>query len=298
MARAVATMAFCLPRRRRSAGSVPPGRYLSCQPPWRRLRERRAATGCLCRSCRPGSGAGLDGLGAEFGPCRGVGGGRELAHVQPSSAMITWAVSTPTPGPHPGAAPATAAGRRHCRSRERARRRSGRSRCRLAAHRAARPDAPRSCRPVADLGLQGADQVQQQADLIGVHLPEPPGERLGQPRLLRPEPAEGQPGEHPGIAFAGHERGSIARPDLPNRSDTTADTFTSASSRIFSTRCLWREHSAVSEVRSRVSARRSRIGSGGTNEGRSMPRSFNLHNQMQSSLSVFGGPERSSRPGR
>jgi len=54
--------------------------------------------------------------------------------------------------------------------------------------------------------------------------------------------------------------------------------------------CLWREHSEVSVVRSRVSARRSRIGSGGTNEGRSMPRSFNSHNQMQSSLSVFGRP--------
>jgi hypothetical protein len=30
---------------------------------------------------------------------------------------------------------------------------------------------------LADLTLQGANQVQQQADLIGVHLPEPPGER-------------------------------------------------------------------------------------------------------------------------
>jgi hypothetical protein len=55
-------------------------------------------------------------------------------------------------------------------------------------------------------------------------------------------------------------------------------------------RCLWREHSAVSETRSRVSARRSRISSGGTNEGRSMPRSFSLHSQTESSLSVFGLP--------
>lgn len=60
--------------------------------------------------------------------------------------------------------------------------------------------------------------------------------------------------------------------------------------RSFSTRCLVRVRSRVNTVLRRVRSRRFRIGLGGTNEARSMPRSVSLASQTASSLSVFGRP--------
>ena len=82
------------------------------------------------------------------------------------------------------------------------------------------------------------------------------------------------------------------RPLAPNKSEITTEIFSSASSRIFSTRAWCRAWSWASRARVRVSARRSRTGCGGTNERRSIPRSFSLHSHTQSARSLLPRPGR------
>jgi len=65
-----------------------------------------------------------------------------------------------------------------------------------------------------DGGLKGVDEIQQQADLVGVDVPEPPGECLSQLRLLGPQPAQGQPGEHLRAALACDQRAQHRPPGL------------------------------------------------------------------------------------
>ena len=82
------------------------------------------------------------------------------------------------------------------------------------------------------------------------------------------------------------------RPLAPNRSEITTEIFSSASSRIFSTRARCRAWSWASRARVRVSARRSRTASGGTNERRSIPRSFSLQCHTQPARSLLPRPGR------
>jgi len=82
------------------------------------------------------------------------------------------------------------------------------------------------------------------------------------------------------------------RPLAPDRSEITTEIFSSASSRIFSTRAWCRAWSCASRARVRVSARRSRTGCGGTNDRRSVPRSFSLHSHTQSALPLLPRPGR------
>ena len=79
---------------------------------------------------------------------------------------------------------------------------------------------------------------------------------------------------------------------MPNRSEITTEIFSSASSRIFSTRAWCRAWSWASRDRVRVSIRRSRTACGGTNERRSIPRSFSLHSHTQSARSLLPRPGR------
>ena len=55
-------------------------------------------------------------------------------------------------------------------------------------------------------------------------------------------------GQHFGVAFPGDQRGHIARPDTPKRSEATTDNLIGASASSFSTRCLSAVR-AVTQVR-------------------------------------------------
>jgi hypothetical protein len=70
----------------------------------------------------------------------------------------------------------------------------------------------------------------------------------------------------------------------------TLDSLIWVSSSSFSARCFSRVRSWIKVRRYRHRSRSSRCHGGGTNDGRSIPRSASLHNQTASSRSVFGLP--------
>jgi hypothetical protein len=67
--------------------------------------------------------------------------------------------------------------------------------------------------------------------------------------------------------------------------EATEETLISARSSGFSSRCQCRARSRVRSVRSRVNSRSRRMSYGGTNEGRSMPRSVSFASHTASFLS-------------
>lgn len=84
----------------------------------------------------------------------------------------------------------------------------------------------------------------------------------------------------------------MARPDTPKMSLATTLSLIWASSSSFSARFFSAVRAPTRSALYRVTSRSCRISGGGTKLGRIICRSATLHNQMQSSLSVFGRPGR------
>ena len=82
----------------------------------------------------------------------------------------------------------------------------------------------------------------------------------------------------------------IARVESVSRLEATAEILISARSSSFSSRAQYRVRSCTRSARSRVNSRSRRISGGGTNDGRSMPRSVSLASHTASFLSVFARP--------
>ena len=79
----------------------------------------------------------------------------------------------------------------------------------------------------------------------------------------------------------------MARPDTPTIEDATEDSLIPASSSSFSSRCTSRVRSSMTVLRYRVNSRSSRIGGGGTNDGRTNPCSTNCAIHSESLTSVL-----------
>jgi hypothetical protein len=82
----------------------------------------------------------------------------------------------------------------------------------------------------------------------------------------------------------------IARTDWVSMLEATEETLISARSSSFSSRAQCRVRSCTRSARSRVNSRSRRMSYGGTNDGRSMPRSVSFASHTASFLSVLARP--------
>jgi hypothetical protein len=145
---------------------------------------------------------------------------------------------------------------------------------------------------LVDLAAEGVDLVQQHPRQLCMMVVEAAGEGLHQGGVLDAQPPSGQPGQHLGVALASDQRlqhgpAGDAEDVGGHRPKLDQGVLQQLLQPLLVAGALLGQVGAQPGVVPQPAD----LG-GGTNEGRSMPRSFSLHNHTASSLSVLGRPGR------